>query len=102
MRENLEAGDGYNSMISMRENEVLIDVNTFTAITKKLGIRYNKQTWRNQMKNGKFDNSVESEGKMMIWVDKAIYYAVFPHPEQICVRCESYKTTLQHIHNMTI
>lgn len=87
-------------IVAQREDEVLIDLDDFTFITKKLGIKYSRQTWYKHTKRGLLKIGIYEDGKCFFWISKAIYNAFFD--EKIsCSKCNELTATLKNINSLT-
>lgn len=87
-------------ILAQREDEVLIDLDDFTIITKSLGIKFERKTWYNHTKKGWIDIGSYKDGKCFFWISVAIYNAFFD--EKIsCSKCNELTATLKNINLLT-
>lgn len=88
-------------IVAQREDEVLINIDDFTVITKSLGIKFERKTWYNHTKKGWIKNGIHDEnGNCFYWISKAVYNAFFDEKVS-CSKCNELTTTLKNINLLT-
>lgn len=83
-------------IINEKDDKVLIDLKSYTKITKSLGIKYESTTWREHIKRGVLDGGIGVDGAYMVWVDVLIYNAVF-RQNMCCSNCQRLESKLENI-----